>query len=493
MAINNRVNITLTSKDEASKWFDKVWKSASWLWGKLSKLWWPLKAIWVWAAAAWAAIWVTWVKLFNVADTLETTIWKSKIVFGEYFDDIDKFAKETWKSMWLSRWELLKTASWIQDLLIPMWFTREEATKNTKELISLSWALSEWSAWQYDAVQVWDILAKAMLWEREQLKSLWISISENDVQQRLLKNWTNELTWAALQQARAVATQQLIFEKSTDAQAAYADGADSLTRKKAEMTATLWNLKETIAGSLLPAFHEIVLTLQPVIEKVAENIKLWFENKDNIDKVVTSVKAAITFFKKLAFVLWLIVDWFVIFWEALWVAAFKIVEFSEKSAEKFVEFWEKVWIVFNDIKDGTVATFNEIKDIVKGIIDSIVKYFTNAFIKVQKIMNKIKSIWSSITWAVSWAVWSVKDAISWARANWWPVTMWKSYLVWEKWPEIFTPNTSWNITPNSQSMWWVTINMWWVTVQNEADENRLVQKIEKALTNKAKLYNIWIS
>jgi hypothetical protein len=35
--------------------------------------------------------------------------------------------------------------------------------------------------------------------------------------------------------------------------------------------------------------------------------------------------------------------------------------------------------------------------------------------------------------------------------------------------------------------------MWGVTVSNEADENRLVEKIKKALTNEAKLYNIWIS
>jgi hypothetical protein len=47
------------------------------------------------------------------------------------------------------------------------------------------------------------------------------------------------LTGAALQQAKAIATQQLIFEKSTDAQKAYEEGAESLTRKKAELKATL--------------------------------------------------------------------------------------------------------------------------------------------------------------------------------------------------------------------------------------------------------------
>ena len=60
-----------------------------------------------------------------------------------------------------------------------------------------------------------------MLGEREQLKSLGISITEADVKQRLLKMGMEDLTGVQLQQAKATATQQLIFEKSTDAQAAF--------------------------------------------------------------------------------------------------------------------------------------------------------------------------------------------------------------------------------------------------------------------------------
>ena len=50
------------------------------------------------------------------------------------------------------------------------------------------------------------------------------------------------------------------------------------------MTATLQNLKETVATSLIPAFHSVTETLQPIIEKVAESIGLWFENEENVKK-----------------------------------------------------------------------------------------------------------------------------------------------------------------------------------------------------------------
>ena len=68
------------------------------------------------------------------------------------------------------------------------------------------------------------ILTKAYLGERDALTSLGIKISEADVQARLAANGQDELTGAALEQAKAVATQQLIFEKSTDAQKAWSDG-----------------------------------------------------------------------------------------------------------------------------------------------------------------------------------------------------------------------------------------------------------------------------
>jgi hypothetical protein len=52
----------------------------------------------------------------------------------------------------------------------------------------------------------------------------------------------------------------------------------------------------------------------------------------------------------------------------------------------------------------------------------------------------------------------------------------------------------WSIATN-KSIWWgggITINMWGVTVSNEADENRLVEKIQKTLTRQMQLWKLWI-
>ncbi len=494
MAVNNEINIQLKAQDKASSVFKGLEWNSKKLDSKFSKLGWVMKKVWVGLAAVWTATAVAGVKMFNLADDIETTIWKAQVVFGDYFNDMDQFAKETWKAMWLSRAEFLKTAAWIQDLLIPMWFTREEATKQTQEIVSLSGALSEWSAWQYDAAQVGDILAKAMLWEREQLKSLGISITEADVQQRLLINGTKDLTGAALAQAKAIATQQLIFEKSTDAQKSYEEWADSLTRKKAELTATLKNVQETIAVALLPAFHEIITTLQPLIEKVSESITLWFENEQNIKSLSNSFKSFIKVLEFTWSVLWFIIKSIHNVWEVIgYVLYDATVSFwhflnTMKSLWNFLkEFFTGVSEWFAEFKEMFVLWFSIIENAAKEKFDNITSFISSALRKAKDAAKEIATLWFANT--ETFNGWDT----AWTKANGWPVKGWSAYLVGERWPEMFVPSWNGDIVPSGWFSGNVSINMGGVTVRNEADENRLATKIQDNIIEVLQQNKFWVS
>lgn len=85
---------------------------------------------------------------------------------------------------------------------------------------------------------------------------------------------------------------------------------------------------------------------------------------------------------------------------------------------------------------------------------------------------------------------------SWTKANWWSVDGWSAYLVGERWPEMFVPSWNGNIVSNSDLNWWlggININMGWVTVNNSADEDRLIEKMKRELSNMARLNNIWVA
>ena len=101
---------------------------------------------------------------------------------------------------------------------------------------------------------------------------------------------------------------------------------------------------------------------------------------------------------------------------------------------------------------------------------------------IQETINMMRSLNSMSSWG----------GVTWARALWWPVQGGRSYLVGERWPELFTPWSSGLINPNPTGGATINLYMWGVVVQKEADENRYVEKIKMMLTREAKNFNIWI-
>lgn len=367
MATNNDINIVVKAIDKATKPLKGISKGFKWLKNTIDKNKESIKNLSIWIAAAWTATVVAWKQFFDLADSIETTMWKADIVFGEYIDDVKEIADETAKSMWLSKNEYLKAASGLQDLLIPMGFAREEATKMTTDTIALAWALAEWSNWQYDAAQAGEILAKAFLWETEQLKSMGISIQTGSDEFKDLQASIMATTWASEQQSKALAIQQLIMEKSTDAQRAFAEWADSLTRKKAELTASIKNARDSIAIALIPAFHELINTLLPVIENIAKSTQEWAENKENIEKlkdwIITTIKVFKTIGKIISTVI-KIIHWF---GEILWEIAFDIYNFVNTTIEWFKRLWKAIYTISWSIWRNVKESFSRIKTIVSEI------------------------------------------------------------------------------------------------------------------------------
>jgi hypothetical protein len=180
---------------------------------------------------------------------------KATAVFGLYRKDVEAMAEDTAASMGLTKTEFVNAAAGIQDLLIPIGFARKEATGMTKDMIALSGALSTWTGGTQSAADVGNIFAKAMLGEREQLKTLGIAISEAEVKMRLAEKGQDKLTGSTLAQAKAQATLELITEKSTDAQAAFAEEQDNVVITSAQVGANLRSVAENISVILAPALE----------------------------------------------------------------------------------------------------------------------------------------------------------------------------------------------------------------------------------------------
>jgi hypothetical protein len=178
---------------------------------------------------------------------------------------VQGWADQVAASMGLTESQAVGLAASVGDLLKPMGFTADQAAAMSTQMLDLSGALSAWSGGTIDAAGVSDIMTKALLGERDGLKQLGISISEADVQARLAAKGQKGLTGAALEQAKAQATLELILEKSTDAQKAWADGSMDSIKAQNEAKASGAELQEQLTRALYPALQGLV----PIITDVA--------------------------------------------------------------------------------------------------------------------------------------------------------------------------------------------------------------------------------
>lgn len=209
-------------------------------------------------------------QIFDTGTALEAMEAKSETVFGGQVDRVRDWADENAAAMGLTSTAAVGAGAAIADLLKPMGFTTEAAADQTLKLLDLSAALAAWSGGKQDAAGVSEILTKAMLGEREQLKSLGISITEADVTARLAEKGQKGLTGATLAQAKALATQELIYEKSTDAQKAWSDGSMDATKDANKNKAAMDQLGETLAKALLPAVQALIPILTDTAELLVE-------------------------------------------------------------------------------------------------------------------------------------------------------------------------------------------------------------------------------
>lgn len=403
-------------------------------------------------------------EMLKLATDIEQLDKKSAIVFGDFEQGVKDVANEVANSMGLTTNEFVWAAAGIADILVPLWFAREQAAEMSTELTTLSWALAEWSNWQYTATQTAEILQKAMVWEVEQLKTMWIVVDQSSKQYNERIKQIMATTWVTQAQAKAQDIQRQIMEKSTDAQTAFKEWGDSLARTQAETTAKIRELKDTMARALSPQISEIVWKITDQITKRTENEKV--------------MNTTIEVLKYLGDVILVTIDFIGLMVE--WVS--NIIDRLDQLRAFISQYFPRIEQFATTMKDTVVGAFDSMKDAVGSVID----WLGSKIDTVMSIVNRIKSAVSSVR-NIWW--WDTDGA----RQFGWPVKAWNSYLVGENWPEVFTPWSSGiiNNTPTSNST--SNQNNFNITVNNAQDESRLVSLIENTLYKWQRNLSLWIS
>lgn len=151
----------------------------------------------------------------------------------------------------------------------------------------------------------------------------------------------------------------------------------------------------------------------------------------------------------------------------------------------------KVYDSFTFIAKTLNDSWTAIKSGVNSILTPIVSYLQEKLNSILWLVQRIKDAAKAmISFANGGGGW---DGVAGARANWWPVTWGSTYLVGERWPELFTPRTSGKITANENLWNNISINFWGVSVRNDNDIKSIAEMVTDSLTRQLQLWKLWIS
>ena len=143
----------------------------------------------------------------------------------------------------------------------------------------------------------------------------------------------------------------------------------------------------------------------------------------------------------------------------------------------------KIW---NTIVDTWKAVFERLENTIKSIVERVENYVKWALVRIKDTLKEIVTLGNADT--------QTYNGIDGARASGGPVRGGGPYLVWERWPELFTPRSSGSIVPNNAlGGMSVSINFGGVSVRDDSDIQKISNLVTEEMTRKLRLYNLWIA
>ncbi len=223
-------------------------------------------------------------KLIGLGSDAEEMLGKFDVVFSETGDfvknELTNFADEVGRS----KFELFGMASTFGDTLKPMGFAEEAAAGMAVELSQLATDLGSFNDMPMD--ESLQRLQGVLIGNHENALAFGVIINENTLKAELAAQGWDELTGAALEQAKVQARINLLMKGTTDAQGDAARTSGSWANQMRSLKATIADTATEMGLKLLPVFT-------PILEKIgvmAENaIPFLTETFDGLVFIISDV------------------------------------------------------------------------------------------------------------------------------------------------------------------------------------------------------------
>ena len=205
-------------------------------------------------------------------------------VFTSMSDTMKQFTVDA-QDIGLSQVDAARASTFLGSVLKQSGFTMEETANQTKNLVGLASDLA--ATYGYDVSEALTGMTALFRGEYDPIEKFGVAMKQAEVNALLAARGQNKLTGAALRQATAQARLDILYQRSQDAQGAFARQSDSLFVKQKQLSASFDNLKASLGASLTGPLAKLLSVLQPIIEKIGPHLTPIFENFSKVVEMLT--------------------------------------------------------------------------------------------------------------------------------------------------------------------------------------------------------------
>lgn len=212
---------------------------------------------------------------------------KFGVVFGAMAGEVETWAEDTGEKIGRAKSHLMEYSSGLQDMLVPMGFSRESAAELSKELVALALDVASFTN-KADADVIRDF-SSALVGSHEPLYKYGILITEDTLKQSALNLGIDATGRALTQEEKVLARVGIMFSNTADAQGDAERTSDSYTNKVKAAEAAMIELNIAIGNALIPTMTSLVNAISPIIIIMAK----WAEDNPTLVKTIIGVGVGI--------------------------------------------------------------------------------------------------------------------------------------------------------------------------------------------------------
>lgn len=187
-------------------------------------------------------------------------------VFGPLSAKMQQFSNDSVK-IGLSSVDAAKASTFLGSVLKQAGFSMDDVADQTQNLVGLASDLA--TTYGYDVQEALTGMTALFRGEYDPIEKFGVAMKQSEVNAVLAANGQDKLQGAARRNAEQMARLALLYQRTEDAQGAFATQSGTLFVEQKKLEATFKNIQATVGSALIPVLSDLATQMVPIVTNLA--------------------------------------------------------------------------------------------------------------------------------------------------------------------------------------------------------------------------------